>query len=372
MKRTTVANPAKPEDSKIRVLLVAPDLPFLGGQTVQAMRLLEGLRDEHELEVAFQAINPPFFPRLQRIKYLRTALMLCRYVFELFRRVPRYDIIHIFSASYLSFLISPTPAILIAKLFGKVTILNYRSGEAADHLRRWRSAIPTIRLCERIVVPSGYLVDVFREFDLSAVSIANSVDTKRFRRRSRATFRPIFLSNRNFEPHYNVACTLKAFSLIQERFPEASLIVVGDGPEKKMLTNLAKELGLRNTDFLGSVDIGQMPDVYNKADIFLNSPNLDNMPNSIIEAFACGLAVVSTNAGGIPYIVETGRNGLLTEVNDPEDLAANAIRLVEDADLAKRLTDTAFADLHKYSWKSVRNQWLEIYKELASRAQVQA
>ncbi len=220
----------------LRVLMVAPSLDILGGQAVQAKRLLENLSREPGLEISMQPINPRLpglFGRLQKIKYVRTVLTSLAYGAQLLWRVPSFDVIHIFSASYFSFVLAPTPAILVSRLYGKRAILNYRSGEADDHLRKWRrTAQPTIRLVDEVVAPSGYLVDVFGRFGFRARSIFNIVETDRFRFRERAPLKPIFFSNRNFESHYNVACTLRAFQLIQERFPAARLVVAGDGSER--------------------------------------------------------------------------------------------------------------------------------------------
>jgi len=357
---------------RLRVLIVAPALPIVGGQTVQAATLLESFRSEPGLTVDLLPINPQFFPRIQKIKYVRTVLTSTRYLFDLLKRTRNYDIIHIFSASYFSFLLAPTPAVLIAKMFGKKTILNYHSGEASDHLRRWgRTAIPTVRLFDRVVTPSNYLVDEFARFGLEAEPIFNSVDAGRFRFRNRTPLRPVFFSNRNFEPHYNVACTLRAFSVIQRQMPEAELIVAGDGPERSMLIRLAADLNLRNVSFLGQVSPEEMSSIYDRTDVYLNSSEIDNMPLSLIEAMVCGLPVVSTNAGGIPYIVENGRTGLLVETNNHEALAAAALSLFEDRDMVERIVNSAREDIAKYSWENVRIEWLRTYHELSQPASIQ-
>lgn len=356
-------NPTGP----IRVLVIAPTLPIIGGQTVQAARLIEAFRGEPWLHADIQSINPSFFPALQKIKYVRTVLTSVKYVADLFLNIPKYDVIHVFSASYFSFLLAPTPAVLISNLFRKPTILNYHSGEAGDHLSRWRrTAIPTIRLFDSIITPSGYLVDVFKDFGLSAKAIFNFVDADRFRFRKREILRPIFLSNRNFEAHYNVSCILRAFRRIQDVLPEAQLIVVGDGPEKQILKRLAGDLGLQNTEFVGRVSPEEMPEIYNGADVFLNSPSVDNMPISIIEAFACGLPVISTNVGGIPYIVENGKTGLLVGDSDHGALADAALSLFNDGALAARLAAAAREEVLKYSWKNVREEWRRAYSELVA------
>src|SRR5258708_2982504 len=187
----------------LRVLIVAPSFDILGGQAVQAGRLLDRLRQEPGLDVGFLAINPRLpgvLRKLQAIKYVRTIVTSFAYVASLLGRLWKYDVIHIFSASYFSFVLAPTPAILIGKLYRKGLLLNYHSGEAEDHLQRWRgSAIPTIRLVDEVVVPSEYLVRVFADFGLHAKPIYNLIETDTFRFRERRPLRPVFLSNRNFE-----------------------------------------------------------------------------------------------------------------------------------------------------------------------------
>ena len=244
--------------------------------------------------------------------------------------------------------------------------MNYRSGEAKDHLQRWRrTALPTMRMVDRVVVPSGYLVDVFAGFDLRAQSIFNFVDTSRFRFRRREPLRPVFLSNRNHEALYNVGCTLRAFAIIQEKIPTARLIVAGDGGQRPMLESLAQSLGLRNVEFVGRVAPERMPELYDAADIYLNSPNIDNMPGSVIEAFASGLPVVTTDAGGIPYIVGDGVTGLIVRRDDHETMAARALALLEDDAMAQRLIHNARDECRKYEWQAVRDEWLSFYNSVA-------
>lgn len=379
--RTTLKEEAKSDGrtgaaqgaSRVRVLIVAPSLDILGGQAVQATRLGARFAEEPELEIGFLPVNPRLpgaLRRLQAIKYVRTILTSLLYVITLLARVRRYDVIHIFSASYFSFLLAPTPAILVAKLYGKKTLLNYRSGEAEDHLHRWRrTVLPTLRLCDRIVVPSGYLVDVFARFGLRAQAIFNFVDASRFRFRERLPLRPVFLSNRNLEPLYNVGCILRAFAKIQQRFPEARLTIAGDGSQRGELETLARTLGVENVRFIGRVAPERMPELYDAADVYLNAPNIDNMPGSIIEAFAAGTPVVTTDAGGIPYIVTDGETGLMVSRDDAEAMARKAIRLLEDDTLAARLAARARGECERYTWEPVRDKWLDLYRELAARTE---
>src|SRR6476469_8333893 len=106
----------------LRILVVGPSLDILGGQAVQAARLMARLREDASLKVDFLPINPRcpgMLRKLQAVKYLRTLVTSVLYVFNLLARIPKYDVLHIFSASYFSFVLAPTPAILIGKIFRK-------------------------------------------------------------------------------------------------------------------------------------------------------------------------------------------------------------------------------------------------------------
>jgi len=167
---------------------------------------------------------------------------------------------------------------------------------------------------------------------------------------------------------YNVGNTLRAFAVIQRRFPDARLTVAGEGQQRDELRELADELGLRHVEFTGAVEPARMPALYDDADIYLNSSEIDNMPTSLIEAFAAGLPVVSTNTGGIPYFVEHGRTGLLLEPRRPDQMAAAALRLLEDQALAQRLIAAAREECAKYRWETLRNSWLDLYRETTGPA----
>jgi glycosyltransferase involved in cell wall biosynthesis len=356
--------------TKLRVLIVAPSFGILGGQSVQAARLLERLSKEPSLEVEFLPINPRLpgvLSQLQKIKYVRTIVTSIAYVFSLLLRVYQYDVIHVFSASYFSFVLAPTPAILIGKLYRRKILLNYHSGEAEDHLQRWRrTAIPTIRLVDLVVVPSEYLVQVFAQFGLKATAIYNLIDTSRFRFRERTPLRPVFLSNRNLESHYGVDRVLRAFAKIQQEIPEASLTIAGDGSQSRALKALAKDLRLRNTTFIGQVDPAAIASVYNAADVFLNGSEIDNQPLSILEAFSCGLPIVTTDAGGIPDIVKDGRTGMVVARGDYSEMANRAITLLNNPSLAEQMIEQGRLECLKYSWEAVRDAWMNVYYGLSN------
>ena len=352
---------------RINVAIVAPSIGILGGQAVQAERLINRWRDDPDVRAFLVPINPvPPGPlrHLVGIKYVRTIATQLTYYPLLLRELRKADVVHVFSASYFSFLLAPLPAVLIARMYGKPVVMNYRSGEAPDHLRRSAIARATLRSVDRNVVPSNFLKDVFARFGIPSEIIPNIVDLDRFRFRPRDPFRPHIVSTRNFEPLYNVECTIRAFHLLQARYPDASLTLVGSGSQENRLRQLSAELGLRNLHFAGRVAPDEIWRFYADADIYLQTPDIDNMPASVLEAFASGCAVVSTDAGGVPAILTDGRHGLLVPANDHVAAAEAVTRLLDDPVLAGRLARTAFESCGRYQWSVVRTAWLALYSDL--------
>jgi glycosyltransferase involved in cell wall biosynthesis len=120
-------------------------------------------------------------------------------------------------------------------------------------------------------------------------------------------------------------------------------------------------------EFAGRVKPGEIAAYYAANDIYIQSPNVDNMPTSVLEAFASGLPVVSTEAGGVPAIVTHGEHGLLARLADYETLGHHVLRLLENPNEARRLARNAYATAHACTWSAVREQWLDAYRSVLPR-----
>jgi len=347
----------------LRVALVVASLDIVGGHGVEAFTLARHLRGEG-VDVRVLPINPAF-PRglrwVRRCPYARTLLNQALYLPSLLR-LSRVDVVHVFAASYWSFLLAPAPAMLAARAFGKRVVLNYHSGEAADHLARWGVLVrPLLKMAHAIAVPSHYLGEIFARHGYAPRVIPNVVDLSRFPRREPAPIRPRFLSTRNLEPYYDVANTLEAFAQIRVRHPEASLAIAGSGSAEASLRRRAGALGLRDVRFLGRVEPSAMPAIYAEADVFLNSSVVDNQPLSLLEAMAAGLPVISTPPGDIPAMLAHGDAGVLVPDRDPAAMAKAAIALLESPERARALATAARALAGTHQWPAVRERWLEAY-----------
>ena len=334
--------------------------------------MLNGWRDDPDVEAWIVPVNPvppPPLDRLLRVKYARTlATQLCYWPL-LVRELRRADVVHVFSASYTSFLLAPLPAVLVARLLGKPVLLNYHSGEAPDHLSRSWIARATLRHAVDLnVVPSVFLQGVFAQLGIPASIVPNTIDRREFPYRVRDLRRqPVrLLSTRNFEPLYNVACTLRAFALVQARFPDTSLTLVGSGSQESALKQLAADLQLRQVTFTGRVAPEDVGAFYESADLYVQTPAVDNMPLSVLEAFSSGLPVVSTDVGGVSAVLTPGTHGLLARANDPHSVASRIVQLIEQPDHARQLAATAHDACAQYEWRRVRDSWIAAYRHVLS------
>lgn len=226
-----------------------------------------------------------------------------------------------------------------------------------------------MRSADRIVVPSAYLVDVLARFGLHATPITNIIDFDRFRYRERTALGARILSTRNLHDIYNIACSIRAFRLVHDSRRDSSLTIVGGGPNHHELKQLCRELRVEDAvTFVGRVSHDAMPAAYDAHDVYVQSPNVDNLPNSLIEACASGLPVVSTDAGGVPMMIRHGEYGLLAKVDDHETLARHLLRLLEDPPFARQLASAAHEVVRRtYTWSRVRDEWLRVYSELAAQ-----
>ncbi|HEU4520884.1 MAG TPA: glycosyltransferase [Thermoanaerobaculia bacterium] len=361
--KTAALNPAVRE---ARIALIAASPAIVGGHSVQAAALTSDLRRSgHTVDWIPIDVRFPLGLRwLRRIPYARTILNELLYLPSLMR-ILRADIVHVFAASYWSFLLGPAPAMLIAKLLGKRLVLHYHSGEAGDHLTRWRRVLSRLLpVADEIVVPSAWLQKIFESHGYATRVIQNVVDTAQFHYRERPHPKPHLLSVRNLENYYQVENTVAAFAQLKEQFPDATLTIAGYGSRERDIRQLADRLRLTGIRFLGRVEPVALADVYDEADIFVNSSVVDNQPVSILEAFASGLPVVSTPAGDIPSMLRGGEAGCLVRANDPSAMAGAVARLLVEPEASLQITRRAREEVVRYAPQRVVDQWNSLYSDL--------
>jgi L-malate glycosyltransferase len=341
-----------------RVLLIGPKAPPSGGMALQAQALERLLRTEGN-SVDYFPSNIPFpasLHFLDRIRVLRPLARSAVIWIKLWKKVPQADVVHVLAASWLYFFLVVGPAVILSRLHRKRVVVNYRSGEGRQFFQKYGwLAKPLFQLADEITAPSEFLAHAIRErFGLPVSIVPNIVDLSVFRYSDRTTFRPKFLVTRHLERIYDVESVLRAFRLIQASHPEASLHIAGTVSQEKRLRGLVDEWRLRNVCFLGNAVHQDMPAIYDRCDILLNGTRVDNFPASLLEASASGLPVVSTNAGGIPFIYEDGKNAILVDPGDWQGLAAGVERLLNSPSLARQLAAEAAHLCRQCEWQNVR------------------
>lgn len=213
-----------------------------------------------------------------------------------------------------------------------------------------------------IVSPSKYLKEEVSGLAFNnVVYIPNSLDLKSYKFKLRKELRPKLLWVRAFDEIYNPMMAIKAFQLIHERFPNAHLCMVG--PDKDGTLEICKKYALSNNlniTFKGKLKKEKWIQLSDDFSIFLNTSFIDNIPVSVLEAMALGLPVISTNVGGISYIIEGGKSGALVNAGDELAMSKAICYLLENQESAQKISLDAKLNLENYSWEYVKNEWFKI------------
>lgn len=363
--------------SALHLGLIGPAPPPNGGMAMQTEQLARLLREEG-LQVTQVATNAPYRPAwVEYVPGLRALCRLFPYLWAVWRLAGKADVIHLMANSGWSWQLFAAPVLWLAPLRRCPVIVNYRGGEAGSYFERaWRRVKPSLRRATLVVVPSGYLQAVFSEFGQATRVIPNIVDLNLFRPSPSAApgNTPFTLViTRNLEPIYGIGTALQALAQTLPAMPGTRLRIAGSGPQEGELRAQASALGIGDAvEFTGRLDRRGIVELYAAADAMLNPTTVDNMPNSVIEALACGVPVISTAVGGVPYIVRDEETALLVAANEPAAMAKAILRLQGDAALRKALREQGLAEVAQYAWPQVRAQWLATYAEVAGKKRVEA
>jgi glycosyltransferase involved in cell wall biosynthesis len=175
---------------------------------------------------------------------------------------------------------------------------------------------------------------------------------------------------RTFHPVWNPEMAVRVLALLRKDFPEATLTMAGDDTQglRRGVEQLADSLRLGDAvRFVGFLDMEGKAREGQEADIFLNTNRIDNMPVAVVEACAMGLPVVSTNVGGVPYLLRDGETALLVPSEDDAAMAAAVKRLLNEPGLAQRLSENGRRLAEESSWSRVLPLWESQFRDLMSR-----
>jgi glycosyltransferase involved in cell wall biosynthesis len=360
-----------PEQIKaLHICLVGPVPPPAGGMANQT-RQLKQLLQQDGATVELVAVNAPYRPALiGRIPGLRALFRLLPYLFQLYRTIGRAQVVHLMANSGWSWHLFAAPALWIAGVRRTPVIVNYRGGDAERFFANsWRSVHFMLRRASAVLVPSPFLQQVFARYQQPSAIVPNILDHTLFypaatpkALSTEPITAPHCIVTRNLEAIYDVASAINAFALLHQHYPAATLTIAGSGPLLAPLQQQVQQRGLSTAvRFAGRLDITQMAELYRSADMMLNSSLVDNSPNSLIEAMACAVPVVSTNVGGISQLVTAGKDALLTRAGDYQAMFTYAQQLCAEPQLRAALVQHGLQNSQRFHWHTVRQQLLAHY-----------
>ncbi len=357
----------------LHIGLCGPLPPPYGGMANQLNQLYQLLLQE-AIQVSLVQTNAPYpYKIIENAKGVRALFRLIAYFFEVWKLAGKVNVIHVLSNSGWSWQLFSAPVLWIGWIRKTPVIINYRGGEARDYFNQSIKWVrPSINKAAAVIVPSGYLKAVCSDFGIESHIIPNIINLKRFHPKDNCgqlnTQRPHLIITRNLEAIYGIATAIQAIALLRQSIPDIQLSIAGSGPQEQELQQLIAKQGLeKNIIFTGKLTPEAMADLYQQADIMLNPTTVDNMPNSVLEAMASGVAVVTTDVGGIPFLVEHNKTALFTEVNNPVAMVEQINRLLKEPELYQTLVNNGLQEVQQYSWTEIKTLWLALYKQQQCR-----
>lgn len=360
------------------VLLSAFYDPFMSGAEQLVKELAERLGAEHEIVVVAARLNRSLSRQEKRSTFTLRRVGLGQRTIDKFlypllaawvtRRL-KPDLVHAVMESYAG------AALVLTKQLSprQPTLLTLQSGDLDSPEKQGRFLIKWFqglihRAPDRLTAISQFLAE--RAFRLGVAPervevIPNGVDLSRLPPRGpRATNRQVVCVAR-LAWEKGLEYLLRAWPQVLSIFPEARLILVGDGPKRDDLVRLAETLGVRHAvEFLGALPHEAALAAIGRAEVFACPSLAEGLGIVFLEAQAVGVPVVGTRVGGIPEIIVHQQTGLLVPPRDAAALAEAIICLLSDRQLADRLAATAEQQLSRFDWTEIVNSFKVVYRSL--------
>ena len=354
-------------NKKTIVILSAFYQPFEGGAEQYVRKVVDILKSRYNFIVLTSCLKRSLPKREQYggvvIKRLGLGLKIDKWFFPFLAPWACFfikkDIVHAVLESYAGL------ALCFYKFLGgrDKTLLTLQSGRvnmpawlfraihrAPDKIQAISQALAQrakgFRAKDVAVVPNGIDIEIFRHIDISRVPHR-------------------IISVAHLKKVKGLDYLIKAMPAVLKDFPDAEFVLVGDGPERKNLENLAHSLGLGGrVKFKGALPHSQVAQELAKAEVFVLPSLAEGFGIAVVEAMAAGLPVIASRVGGITDIIQHNHNGLLIEPESPQAIADAVIKLFTNPGLAQTLTQNARRNTNRYSWQNISEKINQLYLTL--------
>lgn len=296
---------------------------------------------------------------------------LLDFLLTVWRHRNRYDVAHVDVYSGLAFVWAELVCWAL-RMLKKPYALTLRGGNLPAFAQNSGCRVPRLLQSSSIVTtPSAYLFEQMRPYRQELVLLPNPLDLSKYYFKHRMHPGPTLVWLRTFHDIYNPSLAVRVVAGLAQRYPDVRLIMMG--PDKgdgsfQATKKVAVELRVaQRVTWTGSVTKEDIPRLLQEGDIFLNTPRVDNTPVSVLEAMACGLCIVSTNVGGIPYLLEHEGDALLVPDDDEGAMGKAVQRFLTENGLAERLSLNARRKVEQCDWSTILPEWEQLFLDLKKR-----
>ncbi|MGX7668120.1 glycosyltransferase family 4 protein [Flavobacterium pedocola] len=248
----------------------------------------------------------------------------------------------------------------LCRVFGLPYIPILRGGDLPQRLKNSpRLSRMVFKKAYANIAPSHYLLEAFKNAGFENLQfIPNTIEIEKYPFKERNPIAPKLLWVRAFASIYNPKMAVEVLCELQKNYPDAQLCMVGPDKDGSMITTkqYAEDKGV-SVRFTGQLAKEKWIALSSEYDIFINTTHFDNTPVSVMEAMALGLPVITTNVGGIPYLLEDEKEALLVTDGDVVGMVSAIKDLMSDTALNVSICKNARSKSESWDWASVKLQW---------------
>lgn len=254
----------------------------------------------------------------------------------------------------------------LIKLLNKKLIITVHGGNVPGRIRKYpKRYLPILKLADVITCPSFFIVSALKEYGIEAIKINNSIPLKEYSFQQKQLFSPRLLWMRAFSEIYNPELAVKVIELLKPEYPEIKLYMAGPdlGTLQKAEEMIRGKNLSDNIEIVGFADKQKKDELAGLADIYINTNQIDNAPVTIVEMWAYGLPVITTDVGGINYLVEDGKTGLIAKNNCALDMAEKIKLVIRDNKLPTELANNGLKKAQEFSEETVFSSWQNLLEQ---------
>lgn len=303
-------------------------------------------------------------------KHLGRVKRMLDFLWTAYHYRKEYDVVSVEVYSYLAFRWAELLCFLLRTL-RKPYILTLHGGQLPEFARKHSHRFERlIKSANRVTTPSKYLHLTFQKYRPDIIFLPNGINFNQANHRVRSHAEPKLVWLRAFHYIYNPLMAAQVFHRIVTLYPNAKMLMLG--PDKNDGSfDIVKSYCVANNlmdkiTFTGSVPKNEVGLFLSRGDIFLNTTNYESFGVSVMEAAACGLCIVTTDAGELPYLWDDGVNALIVPKADAAAMSEAVLRILTEPGLSEKLSINSCRKAEEYDWSKIIPLWEKLLDQVTN------